>query len=618
MKTDESFDQGQKSNQPIRNIDERNVKTREYKLFWMSFAAILMACGTHFFKYPNSFVIGGVEGMSIITSMFVPFNRPQLTLFYNVVLLVIGFFVIGKKFTIRTGYVAILNSLTALALERVFPINGSLTDNKMLELIFTLLMSSVGSAILFNLAASSGGTDIIAMIMKKYTSLEVGKSLLVVDSLFTIASIKIFGIEIGLFSILGLMMKGIFVDMIIGQMNTAKLFIIITSKTEEIGNFIKKELNRSATIVDARGLYRGTNISVFFCVTSTFESAKFRSFIKKIDPYSFITILNTSSIIGKGWYSSDDSLDSDEWLSKPFHTGKILVGRWFEMQKNIKILLLSFFTFILPLTSFASNDQQGNQKAGEKIIITETVAPVSKPEENPKDSAKKEENKADAKPDPNKKDDGKQADNKKEDSAYKDRREVPVDPKAQSPDKAQNPDMERIEKVVDDLVSKLDKNSNLSKALAEMQTSISTDNKASVKVKDVSKKTEQVLKDYNKKIQAATTEKQRKKLENEAADKIKSISENRPSSIDQEKLDEDIPEKKKKILLEVKPDREEDDADDRSQILALNPIDGEDEEVFFLENPIIIIALIFIISLIVVIGIVIRNNEKRDKRRKKK
>lgn len=292
------------------------------------------------------------------------------------------------------------------------------------------------------------------------------------------------------------------------------------------------------------------------------------------------------------------------------------------MQKNIKILLISFFTFILPLTSFASNDQQGkdgpNQKAGEKIIITETVAPVSKPEENPKDSAKKEENKADAKPDPNKKDDGKQADNKKEDSAYKDRREVPVDPKAQAPDKAQNPDMERIEKVVDDLVSKLDKNSNLSKALAEMQTSISTDNKASVKVKDVSKKTEQVLKDYNKKIQAATTEQQRKKLENEAADKIKSISENRPSSIDQEKLDEDIPEKKKKILLEVKPDREEDDADDRSQILALNPIDGEDEEVFFLENPIIIIALIFIISLIVVIGIVIRNNEKRDKRRKKK
>lgn len=108
------------------------------------------------------------------------------------------------------------------------------------------------------------------------------------------------------------MMKGIFVDAIIGSMNTAKLFIIITSKTEEIGNFIKKDLNRSATIVDARGLYKGTNISVFLCVTSNFESAKFRSFIKKIDPYSFITILNTSSIIGKGWYSSDTDLDNND------------------------------------------------------------------------------------------------------------------------------------------------------------------------------------------------------------------------------------------------------------------------------------------------------------------
>lgn len=312
MKTDGSSKIDGEKKTPIRNIDERNVKTRQYKLFWMSFAAILMACGTHFFKYPNSFVIGGVEGMSIITSMFVPFNRPQLTLFFNVALLVIGLFIFGKRFTLRTGYVAILNSLTALALERAFPLNGPLTDNKMLELIFTLLMSSVGSAILFNLAASSGGTDIIAMIMKKYTSLEVGKSLLVVDSVFTIASIKIFGIEIGLFSVLGLLMKGIFVDMIIGTMNTAKLFIIITSKTEEVGRFIKEDLNRSATIVDARGLFRGSNTSVFFCVTSNFEAAKFRSFIKNIDPYSFITILNTSSIIGKGWYSSDDQFDGDD------------------------------------------------------------------------------------------------------------------------------------------------------------------------------------------------------------------------------------------------------------------------------------------------------------------
>jgi len=115
LKIDDPIDTDQNKIKQAKNIDERNVKTREYKIFWMSFAAILMACGTHFFKYPNSFVIGGVEGMSIISSMFVPFSRPQLTLFYNLTLLVIGFFIFGKKFTVRTGYVAILNSLTALA-----------------------------------------------------------------------------------------------------------------------------------------------------------------------------------------------------------------------------------------------------------------------------------------------------------------------------------------------------------------------------------------------------------------------------------------------------------------------------------------------------------------------
>ena len=566
--------------------------------------------------------------MSIITSMFVPFNRPQLTLFYNVVLLVIGFFIFGKRFTVRTGYVAILNSLTALALERVFPIDGSLTDNKMLELIFTLLMSSVGSAILFNLAASSGGTDIIAMIMKKYTSLEVGKSLLVVDSIFTIASIKIFGIEIGLFSILGLMMKGIFVDAIIGSMNTAKLFIIITSKTEEVGNFIKKDLNRSATIIDARGLYKGSDISVFFCVTSTFESAKFRSFIKKIDPYSFITILNTSSIIGKGWYSSDEALDSNEWLLNSRSAGKILVGRWLKMRKIVKIILCSLLTLNLTFTSFASDDQpvkEGtDQKAGEKIIITESVTPVTKPAENPNANDKKDETKPNEdKPEANKKEETnpvKNPDPKKEDSAYKDSKEKPGENKEstnENSQKSQDSDMDRIDKVVDELVQKLDKNSNLSKALSEMQTSKNTDKKATIKSKDVSKKTEEVLKDYNKKIQTASTEKEKIRLENEAAQKIKSIgSENTSQTTDNknvDNLDENIPEKKKKILLEVKPEKEEDD-EDRNQILALNPTnDGEEEEKFFLKNPLVIITLIFIIAIVIAIGIVIRNNDRREK-----
>lgn len=275
------------------------------KFFMMSFAAILMANGTHFFKYPNHFVIGGVEGASILISNSLPITPALTTLILNISLLIIAYFILGKKFVLKTGYVSILNSLTALALDEIFPLKASLTDNKLLELFCAVLIPALGSSILFNLAASSGGTDIIAMIINKYFKLNIGKSLLMGDSILTILSIKIFGVEIGLLSCLGLLMKGLVVNEIIRSFNTAKLFLIITTKQDEISEFIRDKLNRSATVLDGKGLYFKKEQSVFLCVTNDYEAVLFRRFIKEIDPYCFITVLDTSSIIGKGWYSSD-------------------------------------------------------------------------------------------------------------------------------------------------------------------------------------------------------------------------------------------------------------------------------------------------------------------------
>lgn len=275
------------------------------KFLLMSFAAILMATGTHFFKYPNHFVIGGVEGASILISNSLPLSPAFITLILNVSLLVVAYFILGKKFVLKTGYVSILNSLTALLLSKVIPHTVPFTDNKLLELFCAVLIPALGSSILFNLSASSGGTDIIAMIINKYTNLNIGKSLLMGDSILTIMSIKIFGAEIGILSCLGLLMKGLVVNQIISSFNTAKLFLIVTSKQEEISVFIRDKLNRSATVIDGTGLYYKKDQSVFLCVTNDYEAALFRSYIKQIDPRCFITVLDTSSIIGKGFYTTD-------------------------------------------------------------------------------------------------------------------------------------------------------------------------------------------------------------------------------------------------------------------------------------------------------------------------
>src|SRR5699024_9809866 len=249
----------------------------------MTFAAILMAFSSHFFKYPNHFVIGGVEGLSIILSDYVGLPPANITLISNLILLLLAYFIIGKKFVIRTGYVSILNSVTAVVLDYIMPLGSTLTDNVLLELILAVTVSAFGSTILFYVSSSSGGTDIVAMIFKKYTNMKIGKSLLMVDSVLTLISIKIFGIEIGLLSCLGLLMKGVFVDTIIQSFNTAKFFIIITSKPDEVGSFIRKDLNRSATVIEGKGLYRGKDHTVFLCVTNKYEAGLFGNFIKSID-----------------------------------------------------------------------------------------------------------------------------------------------------------------------------------------------------------------------------------------------------------------------------------------------------------------------------------------------
>lgn len=289
------------------------------------------------------------------------------------------------------------------------------------------------------------------------------------------------------------------------------------------------------------------------------------------------------------------------------------------MRKITKIILLSFLTLNLSFTSFASEDQPAkegtDQKAGEKIIITESVNPIKNPQETSKET---NDGGANKKEQPESKKEETSNIQEKDESAFRDKKQTKTATKEKASDKNENPDMERIEKVVDDLVLKLDKNSNLSKALSEVETSINKDDKDKKEPSEASKKTEAIIKDYNKKIQSAKTDNQRRKIENEAADRINSINSQKtsPARVEND-LDlsekEDIPEKNKKILLEVKPDKHEDE-EDRGQILALNPTNEsyvEKKSVF--SNPILIAALILLIAILVVIGIVIRNNDRKTK-----
>ncbi|MBO5453358.1 MAG: YitT family protein [Clostridia bacterium] len=277
-------------------------KTKNFLM--MTSGSLLLAMGVYFFKIPNGFSTGGVSGIGTILGKLIPFISSGLWIWIlNILLLILGVLFLGKDAIVKTIYCSMLYSALTYVFEFAFPLSQPLSDQPLLELIYAMLLTSIGSAMIFNSDASAGGTDITALILKKYTSLDVGKSLLVVDFVVAASSFFVFGIEIGLFSLLGLFAKAFIVDSVIESFNTCKYFIVITSKREEISEFIIKNLHHGVTVSSVIGEYTKEEKTMIHTVCKRIEAIKLRNRIKEIDSHAFIIITTSTEIIGRGFRS---------------------------------------------------------------------------------------------------------------------------------------------------------------------------------------------------------------------------------------------------------------------------------------------------------------------------
>ena len=260
-------------------------------------STLIMAVGIYFFKFANNFTFGGITGFAVLVAKFTPLSASDFSFVANILLLVVGWIILGKSFAAKTAYSTILLSVTLSLFERVYPMSHPLTNEPLLELIFAILLPALGSAILFNIGASSGGTDVIAMVLKKYTSVDIGRGLMISDVLFTLCAFFVF------YSLLGLIMRSALIDNFIESLNRSKYFHVVCSDPKPICNFIEKNLVRGATIVNAKGSFTGDNKYIILTVLSPSQAVKLRNFIKENSPGAFLLISNTSEIIGKGFHS---------------------------------------------------------------------------------------------------------------------------------------------------------------------------------------------------------------------------------------------------------------------------------------------------------------------------
>ena len=269
----------------------------------LTVSTLIMAIGTYFFKFTNNFTFGGITGLAVLIAKTGLMTAGDFNFVASMTLLLIGMIVLGKKFAAKTAYCSILLSVTLSFLERVCPMKAPLTDQPMLELCFAIALPALGSAILFNIGSSSGGTDIIAMILKKFTSVDIGRALVCSDVAITVAGFFIFDIKTGLYSCFGLIIRSFLVDSFIESLNLSKYFNVVCSNPEPICDYIVHSLGRGATICEAHGAFTGEQKYIIFTALNRQQAIKLRNFIKTNDPSSFILISNTSEIIGKGFHS---------------------------------------------------------------------------------------------------------------------------------------------------------------------------------------------------------------------------------------------------------------------------------------------------------------------------
>ena len=185
------------------------ISTREKTLQIVSRYVIItlsisiMTIGVYFFKFPNNFVFGGVTGMAALAAKLTPLSASAFSSAANMILLGVGLIFLGKKFAMTTGYATVVMSLELMVLEKICPLRGPLSDQPMLDLLFAIALPAIASALLFNVGASSGGTDVIALIVEKYTHIHnVAVALFLTDLFMVIAACFVFDLYTALLSLI--------------------------------------------------------------------------------------------------------------------------------------------------------------------------------------------------------------------------------------------------------------------------------------------------------------------------------------------------------------------------------------------------------------------------------
>lgn len=273
---------------------------KQYMLITLSIS--IMSVGVYFFKFPNNFVFGGVTGTAALVAKLTPMSASAFSSAANLVLLVVGLIFLGKEFAMTTGYATFVMSVELMAFEKLCPLSGPLSDQPMLDLLFAIALPAIASALLFNVGASSGGTDIIALIVEKYTHIHsIAVALFITDLFMVIAACFVFDLYTALYSFVGLTVKSLVIDAVLEKIKMCKAILIVCDEKAPICDFVMRKLMRGATYTPCFGAYTDKPHYIIYTTLTRHEADQLQEFIHKEHLNAFMSMLSTTEVFGKGF-----------------------------------------------------------------------------------------------------------------------------------------------------------------------------------------------------------------------------------------------------------------------------------------------------------------------------
>jgi uncharacterized membrane-anchored protein YitT (DUF2179 family) len=286
------------------------IKEKLFSLKWFMrytmiiVGAFILASGFVFFITPHKIIPGGVYGIAIVLHYLIGTPVGATALAFDIPLTLLGLRILGPRFGAKTVVGFVMTAVFNDGLTFIYGTDPLIKDDVLLSSIVGGVVIGVGLGLIFKAKATSGGTDIVAMILNKYMHVPVGKLLIIVDSVIVLFGLIVFeDWKIPFYSLLVIYIVGKVLDTILEGVNYDKVLFIISDKTEEIRNKIINDLNRSGTYIPSKGMFQQSDKTMIFTVVSRREMTILQDFISSVDPKAFVTVINASEILGEGFRS---------------------------------------------------------------------------------------------------------------------------------------------------------------------------------------------------------------------------------------------------------------------------------------------------------------------------